>query len=204
MKVAIINYGMGNVASVQKALNKIGYESTVTNDHNEIKKSNIILLPGVGSFSKGMENLHKLHLIELLNEEVIKKNKPFIGICLGMQLLATYGNEPVKSEGLGWIRGDVVNIESDNGLRIPHLGWNSVNVKNKVDFYNEFNKKDFYFIHSYHFRASKPEEVTLTVTYGNELVAGIQKRNIYGLQFHPEKSQKVGIKLLKKILDQHA
>lgn len=205
MKVAIIKYGMGNVASVQKALRKLGYESIVTNRRIEIQKSDFIILPGVGSFGKAMENLHKLGLVDFLTQEVVKKNKPFLGICLGMQLLATYGTEPCRVRGLGWIDGKVMRIETGEKLRIPHLGWNNVQTTcNKQNFYEEFDGLDYYFVHSYHFIVKNKKNVVLKVKYGIPIVAGLQKDNIYAMQFHPEKSQDVGMKLLKKIIDQYA
>lgn len=203
MKVAIVKYGMGNVASVQKILNKLGYQSIITDNHTDLKNSQFIILPGVGSFKKGMENLHERGLVDLLTDEIINKNKPFLGICLGMQLIATYGTEPFITEGLGWIDGSVVRINSANGLRIPHLGWNNVNSQHEI-FYNEFNNLDYYFIHSYHFKASNKDDITLTVNYGQDIVAGLQKNNIYAVQFHPEKSQEAGMLLLNKILNKHA
>lgn len=122
-----------------------------------------------------------------------------------MQLIATYGNEPHRVKGLGWIDGEVVKIETPKKLRVPHLGWNSLKIKeDKTGFYSDFKNQDFYFIHSYHFKVSNPKEIIYTVAYGNEIVAAVQKNNIYGMQFHPEKSQKVGMVLIKKILEQYA
>jgi len=203
MKIAIIKYGMGNVSSVQKSLKKLGYQSVVTDDHDEIKKADFIILPGVGSFQAGMENLRKSGLADLLTQEVVAKRKPFIGICLGMQLLAAYGNEPCHESGLGWIDGEVIKIKSR--LRIPHLGWNNVRATgNGSDFYKEFDDLDYYFIHSYHFVAKDQKDVSLMVTYDFPMVAALQKDNIYAMQFHPEKSQEPGMNLLKKIIDQYA
>jgi glutamine amidotransferase len=205
MKIAIVKYGMGNVASVQKALNKLGYQSVITDKYKEIQQSDFIILPGVGSFNKAMENLRKLKLIDLLTQEVVEKKKPFLGICLGMQLLATYGNEPVKVNGLGWIDGEVVKIKTDKKLRIPHLGWNNVQTSDsKPIFYKEFDGMDYYFVHSYHFVAKDKKDVVLKVKYGTSLVAGLQKNNIYAVQFHLEKSQEAGMRLLKKIIDKYA
>lgn len=204
MKIAIVKYGMGNVSSVQKALKKMGYESTLTDVPNDFEEADLILLPGVGSFKKGMENLHNSGLIDVLTKEVVIKKKPFIGICLGMQLVAQYGTEPERVKGLGWIEGEVIKMESKTGLRIPHLGWNSVAIKNKEEFYSEFNQKDFYFIHSYHFSPKNEAEVTMKVNYETEMVAALQKGSIYAMQFHPEKSQEAGLKLLQKIINQYA
>jgi len=205
MTIAIIKYGMGNIASVQKALKKLGYSSIITDNHEEIRQADFIILPGVGSFDLGMRNLRNLGLVDLLTQEVVIKKKPFLGICLGMQLLATYGNEPHKEVGLGWIGGEVVKIVSAKKLRIPHLGWNNVQTTgNLLGFYQEFADLDYYFIHSYHFVAENRSEVVLEVTYDTPMVAALQKENIYATQFHPEKSQDAGMRLLKKIIDQYA
>ena len=204
MTIAIIKYGMGNVASVQKALKKLGYQSIITDDHSKIKAADVIILPGVGSFKMGMENLAKAGLVDVLTNEVIELKKPFLGICLGMQLIACFGSEPIRVKGLGWIDGEVVKIESPKGLRIPHLWWNTLKKQTANGFYSEFNNQDFYFIHSYHFKLNNLEEVTFTVDYDGDIVAALQKDNIYAMQFHPEKSQEVGMKILKKVLDQYA
>lgn len=204
MTIAIIKYGMGNLSSVQKVLKKMGYKSIITNNPQEIADADFILLPGVGSFKKGMENLKESGLKEILTKEVIENKKPFIGICLGMQLVASFGAEPERVEGLGWIEGEVVKIESKKGLRVPHLGWNSVKVNLSNSFYKEFNDTDFYFIHSYHFKTTETDNVTMYVNYETDLVAAIEKENINVMQFHPEKSQEVGIKLLQKIINKYA
>ena len=173
---------MGNVASVDKAIRHLGHESLITNDSKEINDSDCIILPGVGAFAQGMENLNKLGLTELLNIAVIENKKPFLGICLGMQLIATKGYEPYPTNG---------------------LGWNEITVKNN-SFLNEFDQKDFYFIHSYHFSVKKSEDIAATVNYGNTYVAAIQKDNIFASQFHPEKSQSSGLSLIKMFLNLYA
>lgn len=195
---------MGNLASVEKSIIKLGYQCIITEDHYEIQQSDFIILPGVGSFQKGMENLNKSGLVDLLTEEVVVRKKPFLGICLGMQLLATYGTEPSKVDGLGWIKGAVIKIETHMKLRIPHLGWNNVSADEKAQFYLEFDGLDYYFIHSYHFKVENQEYPVLRVFYDEPIVAALQKENIYAMQFHPEKSQEAGMKLLKKIIDQYA
>ncbi|KKQ76626.1 MAG: Imidazole glycerol phosphate synthase subunit HisH [Microgenomates group bacterium GW2011_GWF1_38_5] len=205
MTIAIIKYGMGNVASVQKALHKLGYSSIITNDPDEIRKSAYILLPGVGSFEAGMINLHRLGLVDLLTDEVCIKKKPFFGICLGMQLLATFGNEPHKVKGLGWIEGEVVKLHFSDDRRIPHIGWNNISLANKTNvFLQEFSGLDYYFIHSYHFVPTTNSEIVFTVDYGIPIVAAIKKGNIFATQFHPEKSQEAGASLLKKVIGSHA
>jgi len=192
---------MGNVASVGKTLIKLGYTPIITNNFNEIRKSDFIILPGVGSFCAAMENLNKLGLVALLTDEVIRKKKPFLGICLGMQLLAEFGNEPIRCKGLGWIKGEIIKIQEDPNIRIPHLGWNNVESIKKNSFFEEFDGEDFYFIHSYHFSTKENNDIVLSVNYNSPIVAGINKENIFGMQFHPEKSQNSGLRLLKKIID---
>ena len=202
MKVAIINYGMGNVASVDKAIKYLGFESIITNDPLEIQQASYIILPGVGAFAQGMENLHKLGLVEILNNEVICNKKPFIGICLGMQLIASRGFEQNLTSGLDWIKGDVCKIIEPE-KSIPHLGWNEI-TETKNSIVKDFNKKDFYFIHSFHFDVLNKEDIAATVNYGNDYVAAIQKDNIFATQFHPEKSQTAGLALLNSFLQNYA
>lgn len=193
--VAIIDYGMGNVASVQKALNFLKIENIITADHKEISASTAILLPGVGSFNQGMANLKERGLIELLTTEVIENKKKFLGICLGMQLIMDYGSEPEVTKGLGWISGEVIKFELDN-LAIPHMGWNSITSKNNT-YFNKLDQSDFYFVHSYHVVPNDKSAIAATVNYGFEVVASIQKNNIFATQFHPEKSQNAGLELIK-------
>lgn len=195
MKVAIINYGMGNVASVEKAVNYLGHNAIITNDAFEIYEADCIILPGVGAFAQGMENLIQFGLVDILNEEVIINKKPFLGICLGMQLLASKGFEPFETNGLGWVDGIVQKMEEPN-KSIPHLGWNELKSSNS-SFLKEFNDVDFYFIHSYHFNVSNSEEVAGIVEYGKNYVAAIKKGNIFATQFHPEKSQVAGLEVMK-------
>jgi glutamine amidotransferase len=202
LKVAIIDYGMGNVASVDKAVSYLGYESIITNNPNEINSSNYIILPGVGAFAQGMDNLNKLGLVDLLTNEVIVNKKPFLGICLGMQLIATKGHELKLTNGLGWVEGEVIKINEPD-KSIPHLGWNEITVTND-SFIKDFNQKDFYFIHSYHFNVTNREDIAATVNYGNNYVAAIQKENIFASQFHPEKSQLFGLSLIKSFLNFYA
>ena len=200
--VAIIDYGMGNVASVQKALNFLNVNSLITNDHKTIQDADVILLPGVGSFLQGMKNLEERGLVGLLTEEVMANKKKFLGICLGMQLIMETGTEPYQSKGLGWIEGEVIKFELKD-LNIPHMGWNNINVKNPA-FYTKNEASDFYFIHSYHVVPKNTEDVAATVSYGFDVVASIQKDNIFATQFHPEKSQTAGLTLLRNFFASHA
>jgi glutamine amidotransferase len=200
--VAIIDYGMGNVASVQKALSFLNIKSVITNEHSVIKDSSVILLPGVGSFAQGMENLNERNLVDLLSEEVMKKQKPFLGICLGMQLIMETGYEPYECKGLGWIEGEVKKFELLD-LNVPHMGWNNIHVLNNK-YYNKLENSDFYFIHSYHVKCTNEQDVAATVNYGFDVVASVQKDNIFATQFHPEKSQDAGLSLLKTFFDINA
>jgi imidazole glycerol-phosphate synthase subunit HisH len=202
MSVAIIDYGMGNVASVQKALNTLNLESRVTKDFAEIDRSKYIVLPGVGSFNQGISNLKKDGLFDFLTDQVLQKKKPFLGICLGMQLIATKGTEPFDTDGLNWIEGEVIKMDIKD-KRIPHLGWNNIEPKNERYFFN-LSLRDFYFIHSYHFKVTDASCISSTVNYGTEMVSSVQKENIFATQFHPEKSQEAGLKLLKNFFDLNA
>jgi glutamine amidotransferase len=195
MLVAIIDYGMGNVASVQKALSFLSIPHILTKDMDQIARATHIILPGVGAFKQGMDNIKALGLHDCLDHEVRIKEKPFLGICLGMQLIATKGTEPEICDGLAWVEGEVTLIEHTSGLRIPHLGWNDIQVKDES--FKAFDKKDFYFIHSYHFDVANEEDIVATVNYGNPYVAVVRKKNIMAAQFHPEKSQKNGLFFLE-------
>jgi len=199
--ITIIDYGMGNLASVQKAIRKLGKDVIITSNKTEIQKASLIVLPGVGSFKQGMKNLKDRGLIELLNQEVIQNKKPFLGICLGMQLIMKNGTEPIECEGLGWIKGRV-EVINNSRLPVPHLGWNrtyQLEEENQED--NLLN--NFYFIHSYHVLPEEHLECTY-VNYEFKMIASIRKENIYATQFHPEKSQNAGLSLLKKYIESHA
>ncbi|MGC6480085.1 MAG: imidazole glycerol phosphate synthase subunit HisH [Flavobacteriaceae bacterium] len=199
--IAIVDYGMGNLASVQKALKQLGLDSLITNDHRSIEEASSILLPGVGSFHQGMKNLENLGLPELLKQQVLIHKKPFLGICLGMQLIMENGTEPEICSGLGWIKGWVKPIENKK-LPIPHLGWNRV-YDPKINDQKDTIENNFYFIHSYH--VVPEEDVKLTyVNYEYPLVASIEKGHIFATQFHPEKSQESGLELMKAFYQKYA
>jgi imidazole glycerol-phosphate synthase subunit HisH len=193
---------MGNVASVAKAVRHLGHDPIVTAEATAIADADHIILPGVGAFAAGMGNLRSRGLEEILNREVIEKGKPFMGICLGMQLLATTGTEPDDTPGLGWIPGRQERILAE-GLRIPHLGWNEVTVKGSKAFAS-LPSLDFYFIHSYHLLADDDRQVVATVPYGAPLTAAVQRDNVFATQFHPEKSQVAGLQLMRNVLEGNA
>lgn len=200
--VVIIDYGMGNVLSVQKALNVLQVPSIISDKEEDIAAASHLILPGVGSFKKAMDNLHERQLVPLLRKEVMQNKKPFLGICLGMQLLAEKGFEDGETEGLGYIPGAVHPIPG-NGLPATHIGWNNISIKNDT-FFKELVDHNFYFVHSYHFVPVEEADIAATVEYGCELTAALQRENVFGTQFHPEKSQQEGIRVLKSFLEYHA
>lgn len=196
--VAIIDYGMGNVLSVQKALNALNVQSIISDNVEEISACSHIILPGVGSFKQAMENLHSRKLVAVLEKEVKEKKKPFLGICLGMQLLAEKGFEDAETTGLGFIEGSVKPIP-DHDLPTTHIGWNNITVKNPKHFKN-IKDLNFYFVHSFCFEPTHASDVAATVEYGGLITAAVQKENVFGTQFHPEKSQVEGLEVLKNFL----
>lgn len=194
--IVIIDYGMGNLRSVQKAFEKIGFKATITNEHQLIKSATHIVLPGVGAFGDAMKNLNSLGLVEILNKEILENKKFFLGICLGMQLIAQKSYEFGEHKGLGWIDADVVHFKESN-LKIPHVGWNNVNYANgSLLFENIPDGSDFYFVHSYYFDTSSTYAIGYC-NYGVDFVCAIQKENIFATQFHPEKSQTYGLQIIK-------
>jgi glutamine amidotransferase len=198
--IAIIDYDAGNVRSVYNALDAIGQKPIITRDPSELRRADAIVLPGVGAFGDGMASLTRLDLVEILNEEVIGKGKPCLGICLGMHFLANESEEMGTHRGLGWIDGSVRIIRpNEPKFRIPHIGWNNIEVKKKAPLFEGFNGNPvFYFVHSYHF---VPEgSPSATCWHGTTVTASIQKDNIFGVQFHPEKSQKDGLKVLENFV----
>ena len=184
--IVIIDYNMGNLASVANAIEYLGYKAIISNKIEDIKSAGYIILPGVGAFGDGMKNLTDLNLVNVLREQVLERKKPFIGLCLGMQLIAEEGYEGGLTKGLGFIKGKVKKFEfKDENLRVPHVGWNEVDFKKNCPLFNKLDKSEvFYFVHSY---CLFPEEdiVVGTFNYGGEFVAVIQKDNIFGTQFHP-------------------
>ena len=202
--IAIVDYNMGNLRSVEKSFKQYNCQVVVTNDHKIISKADKVVLPGVGSFKDGMRELQKMQLIDTLNESIIRDEKPFLGICLGMQLIAKRSFENGETEGLGWIDADVVKFDfsnSENNFKVPHVGWNSVAYKNSCSLFEEIpNDSDFYFVHSYHYKIY--EDVSIGETkYGEVFTSSIQKNNIYAFQFHPEKSQNTGLKIISNFVN---
>ena len=200
--IVIIDYGLGNLLSVVNALRAIGHEALISTKPEDIRKADKLILPGVGAFSQGMKNLRESGLIEVLTEEVMKKKKPILGICLGVQLFAEKSYEGGEHKGLGWIKNSSVEkiVPSDSKLKVPHVGWDTTNFKKNPLFKDLPANPDFYFVHSYYIKCDD-SIITSTFDYGGTFTASIQKDNIYGTQFHPEKSQKNGLKLLKNFVD---
>jgi len=193
--ITIVDYKMGNVGSIANMLKKIGHESLITSQVSEIEKASMIILPGVGAFDRAMENLNSLNLIEVLNRKVLTEKIPVLGICLGMQLMAN-DSEEGKLPGLKWFNAKVVRFKGDN-LKVPHMGWNTIKIVKANCIFNDFySEPKFYFVHSYHIVCRNSEDMLATTEYGNEFTSAIAKDNITGMQFHPEKSHKYGMKLL--------
>ncbi|MFA6192485.1 MAG: imidazole glycerol phosphate synthase subunit HisH [Sulfurimonas sp.] len=203
-QIVIVDYNMGNLRSVQKAFEKVGCDAIITNNHETIKNASKIVLPGVGAFKDGMKNLRELGLIEILKEEIIKNKKPFLGICLGMQLIAKKSYENSETNGLAWIDAEVVKFDfkdNDKKFKVPHVGWNNVKYKNDNKLFEHIpDNSDFYFVHSYYFKTQE-NIVTSTTDYGFDFVSSVNKANIYAFQFHPEKSQAVGLKLIENFVN---
>jgi len=201
-KVVVIDYGMGNTDSVLRALEECGGKPILSNSKSDFETASHLILPGVGSFQVGMNNFNNLGIKPILEEQVFKHRIPFLGICVGMQLLADKGFENGECIGLGWIEGTVEKFEKNNNdQRIPHIGWNEVNFEKETSIFEGVESgKDFYFVHSYHFVCKNSTHIIGTTPYYGEFVSAVKKNNIYGVQFHPEKSQEPGFSLLKNFL----
>lgn len=198
--ITIIDYGVGNLSSIKNMLKRIGVAAEITNDVAAIEKAEKLILPGVGHFNYGMEQLHKSGLVPVLNESVLQKKVPILGICLGVQLL-TQSSEEGTAPGLGWIAGKTIAFDKTKlqaNQKIPHMGWSDVsNYQQSKLFTNMPNEPRFYFVHSYHLALKNSADVLVTANYGYPFAAGIEHDNILGVQFHPEKSHKFGMKLLE-------
>jgi glutamine amidotransferase len=200
---ALIDYGSGNLRSAQKALARAGAEVAVTNDPDVVARAERIVLPGVGAFADCMAGVKAIAgMVEALEDAVLKQGRPFLGICVGMQLLADVGREFGDHPGLGWIAGEVVRLSpSDTALKIPHMGWNELTLCAPHPLLAGIETgAHAYFVHSYELRAARAEDVLATTDYGGAVTAMIARGNIAGTQFHPEKSQEVGLMLLANFL----
>lgn len=197
--LTIVDYGVGNLASIKNMLKKVGTEAIISADENDILGAEKLILPGVGAFDTCASKLQASGLLKALNKKVLDDKTPVLGVCVGMQLLMA-GSEEGKLPGLQWIRGRIVKFKVDHlpgNFKVPHMGWSEVRVnKSSKLFADMYDEPRFYFVHSYHPQVEDPGDALLYATYGYSFVAGIERENIMGVQFHPEKSHKFGMKLL--------
>lgn len=194
--IAIIDYDAGNLKSVEKAFQFLKQEVTVTRDFHDILYADKVVLPGVGSFGDAMEKLHKFDLVNII-QETIRSGTPFLGICMGLQLLFESSEEAKGVAGLSVLKGKVLRIPSGNGLKIPHMGWNSLTVRPGAKLFQGIEKNPYvYFVHSYYLQAEDEETVAASTEYGVQIHASVEHANIYACQFHPEKSGGTGLKIL--------
>lgn len=202
--ITIVDYGLGNLNSIKNMLRRLGVASEISGDPEKILNAEKLILPGVGAFDHGMNNLRSRGLEAPLNKKVMEERVPVLGICLGMQLLCE-GSEEGKEPGLGWVPGKAIRFRFDGlnaSLKIPHMGWNGVSVTGASKLVNGFlPDMRYYFVHSYHVVCSDPKDVLMTVDYGGSVVAAVHRGNVLGTQFHPEKSHKFGMMLLKNFAE---
>lgn len=202
-KVVIIDYGMGNLNSVKKALDRLKVESVISSKPEDIEESGKIILPGVGHFGKAMDNLRSLNLTASLDEAVLIKKKPILGICLGMQLLAKQSEEG-NAKGLGWIDASVIKFDVSDRFKfkIPQMGWNRINLNKKSLLVKDIpDHSEFYFVHSYHIKLENRADSLCETEYDYVFSSAVERENIYGVQFHPEKSHDCGARLLKNFVE---
>lgn len=201
--IGIIDYGMGNILSVQNALEYLGAKVKVCNHPEGLAGLDRLILPGVGAFGDCINNLKTKGFVDALNDFVVKRGRPIYGICLGMQVMAKMGYESGKDEGLGWFDAEVVRLTPSNPkLRIPHVGWNNVTFRKKCDVFKDLpDSPDVYFVHSYYMKCNNEGDLAATFDYEGSFTAAVLKNNIVASQFHPEKSQDYGIVILKNFLD---
>ena len=198
--VAIIDYDARNINSVEKALHYLGEEAVITRDRDTILGADRVILPGVGAFGDAMEKLRTYELDKVI-QEVVAQNTPFLGICLGLQLLFESSEESEGVEGLGILKGKVVRLPEESDLKIPHIGWNSLKYPNPGRLFTGIAEDSYvYFVHSYYLQAKDPSIVTATTEYGTLIHASVEQGNVFACQFHPEKSSEVGMQILKNFL----
>ena len=207
MKVTIVDYNSGNISSVINSFKEVAKDKVtieVTSDLNKIKSSDKVVLPGQGSFKSCVDALNKIKgLTDILNEFAITNKKPLLGICVGLQMFADVGYEETETKGLGWISGKVSKIDNQNGkFKLPHIGWNQINiVKDSKIFKDIENNSHMYFVHSYEFVPNDKKVVSATTDYSSNIVCSVEKENIFGTQFHPEKSDKLGLKIISNFVN---
>ena len=194
--IAIIDYDAGNLKSVEKALKSLGQETIVSRDSSVIKAADKVILPGVGSFGDAMNNLDHFNLVDTI-KDIAEGGKPFLGICLGLQLLFERSDETPGAEGLSILPGEILRIPPSDGLKIPQMGWNSINIKDNARLFNGVPDNSYvYFVHSYYLKASDEDIVAATTEYSTHIHASVEKNNIFACQFHPEKSSDIGLRIL--------
>lgn len=199
--IVIIDYGMGNLRSVEKAFKRIGIKPSISSERKVIEKARKLILPGVGNYANGIVNLKQYGILNILNKKVLKDKIPVLGICLGMQLFTDWGEEG-NVAGLGWIKGKTTRFKFNEEYKIPHMGWNTIIKQKSNSLLNKLkNDSSFYFVHSYHVECEDKKDILATTNYGTNFISMIQKNNIYGTQFHPEKSHSTGLQLLKNFID---
>ena len=201
-KIVIVDFGMGNLFSIQKKITKLGFNSIISSKQEDINNADKIILPGVGHFKMAMDNLKKADLIEVLNENVLKKNKPILGICLGMQLMTSFSEEG-NEYGLGWVDCKVSSFNIKNSLRykIPHTGWNKIKIKKESRLMKNISENfEFYFIHSFHVKNIDVKHILNTTHYEHTFTSAFEKDNIFGVQYHPEKSHESGDLILTNFI----
>jgi len=202
-KVLILDYKMGNINSIKRKLNQLGATPIISSKAQDIKAADKIILPGVGHFAKAMNNLKELGLIETLNEKVINKQTPILGICLGMQIMAAQSEEG-HANGLGWVDAKVKRFQINDTLKykVPHIGWNQVKVLKKSQLMKDCpNESEFYFVHAYYVKTNNVVDNLAETEYENKFICAIEKDNIFGVQFHPEKSHKIGEKIIENFIN---
>lgn len=201
--IAIVDYGMGNLGSIKNMLRKIGAQAIITSDPQEIIKAEKLILPGVGSFDSGIKNLTQLGLIEVLNQRVLNDKVPILGVCLGIQLMTNESDEG-EMGGLGWFDAKTIKFNTkvvEEKLLLPNIGWRDVLLNKPSKLYKDmYEDPRFYFVHTYHLVSNNPSDVSMSANYGYDYVVGLERDNILGVQFHPEKSHKFGMKLYENFI----
>ena len=207
MKVVIVDYNSGNISSVINSFKEVAKDKVnieVTSDLKKIESSDKVVLPGQGSFKSCVDSLNKINgLVNTLNEVVINNKKLVLGVCVGLQMFADIGYENTQTKGLGWISGKVSKIDNQNGkFKLPHIGWNQINIVKESKIFKDIEKNShMYFVHSYEFIPQDKNVISATTDYSSNIVCSVEKENIFGTQFHPEKSDKVGLKIIKNFID---
>ncbi|OGQ06024.1 MAG: imidazole glycerol phosphate synthase, glutamine amidotransferase subunit [Deltaproteobacteria bacterium RIFCSPLOWO2_01_44_7] len=202
--IVVVDYGMGNVGSILNMIRKTGGSAIISGNLKDVEMAEKLVLPGVGAFDNGVKNLQDIGLWDILNHKVCKNKTPILGICLGMQLF-TDGSEEGNLAGFGWVKAKTIRFrfkEDARQIKIPHMGWNQVFLKKSSPIFQEMHKEPrFYFVHSYHLICEEEQDVVSVTRYGHEFVSAIQKENIYATQFHPEKSHKYGLQLIRNFVE---